>query len=233
MLAARRGSSVVITGPPNAGKSSMFNALCSADASIVSSTPGTTRDVVTADATLAGLSVCFADTAGIRHSHDNVENIGVDRALARVRSSDIVVLLLDSDMILSRSLPHELVHALLDCSTSPGKRIIGVLAKSDTVSESQLPELTSLLKDFLLDRLPSHLLYGVCHAHSIGPVGIAQIQSLILSATFSSTVDNLELHGCSSGNIALFSRDRQLQLLQLVSRHLLLFCDEKVPLDIR
>ena len=63
MLAARRGSSVVITGPPNAGKSSMFNALCRADASIVSSTPGTTRDVVTADATLAGLSVCFADTA--------------------------------------------------------------------------------------------------------------------------------------------------------------------------
>ena len=106
MLAARRGSSVVITGPPNAGKSSMFNALCRADASIVSSTPGTTRDVVTADATLAGLSVCFADTAGIRHSYDNVENIGVDRALARVRSSDIVVLLLDSDMIRSRSLPH-------------------------------------------------------------------------------------------------------------------------------
>ena len=234
MLAARRGHCVAITGPPNAGKSSLLNALCGSEVSIVSSTPGTTRDVVTADATLAGLTMCLADTAGIRSSHDNVENIGVDRALARVRSSDIVVLLLDSDMICNRLLPHELVSALLDCSSSPCKRIIGVLSKSDTMPEYQIPELTSRMKMYLLDLLPSTLLHGVCYAHSLGPDGVVEVQSLILAASIASTAANLEKIGCSSDNPTLFFfRDRQLQLLQLVSQHLHLFCDQNLPLDIR
>ena len=199
----------------------------------MSSTPGTTRDVVTADASLAGLTMCLADTAGIRQSHDDIENIGVDRALVRVRSSDIVVLLLDSEMICSRSLPHELVLALLDCKSSPCKRIIGVLAKSDTIPEYQIPELTSRMKMYLLDLLPSSLLHGVCYAHSLGPDGVVQVQSLILAASIASTAASLETHGCSSDNPTLFSRDRQLQLLQLVSQHLHLFCDQNLHLDIR
>jgi tRNA U34 5-carboxymethylaminomethyl modifying GTPase MnmE/TrmE len=233
MLSARRGSSIVITGPPNAGKSSLLNALCSSEVSIVSSNPGTTRDVVTADATLAGLTLCLADTAGIRQTHDEIENIGVDRALARVRSSDIVVLLLDSEMIRSRLLPPELVRALMDCGSSPHKRVIGVLAKSDTVPASQLPQLTLSLRSDLLSVLPPSLLQGVCHAHSLGPDGVTHVQSLILAASVASTAAALECHGSASDNPALFSRDRQLHLLQLVSQHLLFFGDSKFPLDIR
>ena len=233
LLSVRRGSSIAITGPPNAGKSSLLNALCGSEVSIVSSTPGTTRDVVTADATLAGLTMCLADTAGIRLSLDDVENIGIDRALARVRSSDIVVVLLDSEMIRNRMLPPDLVVALRDCSTSNCKRVIGVLAKSDTVPTYKLPELTSLLQAFLLDVLPPSLLHGVCHAHSLGPGGVTHVQSLILAASVASAAAALESHGASSENPALFSRDRQLQLLQLVSQHLLLFCDPNFPLDIR
>jgi tRNA U34 5-carboxymethylaminomethyl modifying GTPase MnmE/TrmE len=233
MLAVRRGSSIAISGPPNAGKSSLFNALCRTEVSIVSSTPGTTRDVVTADASLAGLTMCLADTAGIRQSLDDVENIGVDRALVRVRSSDIVVLLLDSEMICSRSLPHGLVLALLDCKSSPCKRIIGVLAKSDTVPASQIPELVSRLKSYLLDLLPSRLLHEVCHANSLGPEGVVQVESLILEAIAASDAAGLESNSFLSKNPALFARDRQLQLLQLVSKHLLLFCDQNRPLDIR
>lgn len=233
LLSARRGCSIAITGPPNAGKSSLLNALCSSDVSIVSSTPGTTRDVVTADATLAGVTMCLADTAGIRQSRDDVENIGIHRALERVRSSDIVVLLLDSDMIRNGTLPPELVIALRDCSSSNCKRVIGVLAKSDTVPSSQLPELTSRLHAFLLDLLPPSLLHGVCHAHSLGPSGVAHVQSLILAASVASAAAALESHGASSENPALFSRDRQLHLLQLVSQHLLLFCEPNFPLDIR
>jgi len=233
MLAVRRGSSIAISGPPNAGKSSLFNALCRTEVSIVSSTPGTTRDVVTADASLAGLTMCLADTAGIRQSHDDIENIGVDRALVRVRSSDIVVLLLDSEMICSRSLPHELVLALLDCKSSPCKRIIGVLAKSDTVPASQIPELVSRLKSYLLVLLPSRLLHDVCHAHSLGPEGVVQVESLILEAIAASDASGLESNSFLSKNPALFTRDRQLQLLQLFSKHLILFCDQNRPLDIR
>jgi tRNA U34 5-carboxymethylaminomethyl modifying GTPase MnmE/TrmE len=148
MLAVRRGSSIVIMGPPNAGKSSLLNALCSTEVSIVSSTPGITRDVVSADATLAGLTMSIADTAGIRESQDEVENIGIDRALARVRSFDNVVLLLDSEMIRSCLFPPELVRAMIDCGSTHCKHVIGVLAKSDTVPDSQLPELTSCLHLF-------------------------------------------------------------------------------------
>lgn len=233
MLAVRRGSSIAITGPPNAGKSSLLNALCNSEVSIVSSTPGTTRDVVTAEATLAGLTMCLADTAGIRQSHDDVENIGVDRALARVRSSDIIVLLLDLEMIRSRLLPPELVRALLDCTSSPCKRVIGVLAKSDTVPASQLPQLTTSLRSTLLSVLPPSLLHGVCHAHSLGPDGVTHVQSLILAASVESTATTMESHGSASENPALFSRDRHFHLLQLVSQHLLFFCDPSFPLDIR
>jgi tRNA U34 5-carboxymethylaminomethyl modifying GTPase MnmE/TrmE len=233
MLAVRRGSSVAITGPPNAGKSSLLNALCSADVSIVSSAPGTTRDVVTADTTVAGLAMCLADTAGIRHSSDHVENIGVDRALARVRACDIAVLLLDAEMVRSSLLPRDLVDALLDCSSSPRKRVIGVLAKSDTVPASELPELTAQLHAFLSRLLPPPLLHGVCHAHSLAPVGVAPVQSLILAASVACAAAAMESSACSADNPALFSRDRQLQLLQLVSQHLVLFCDQNLPLDIR
>lgn len=233
MLAVRRGSAIAITGPPNAGKSSLLNALCGADVSIVSSAPGTTRDVVTADTALAGLAMCLADTAGIRHSSDDVENIGVDRALARVRSCDIAVLMLDSEMVRSRLLPRELINALLDCSSSPCKRVVGVLAKSDTEPAAELPQLTAQLHAFLSHLLPPSLLHGVCHAHSLGHDGVAAVQSLILAASVASAAAALESNGCSLDNPALFSRDRQLQLLQLVSNHLLLFCDQNLPLDIR
>jgi tRNA U34 5-carboxymethylaminomethyl modifying GTPase MnmE/TrmE len=182
---------------------------------------------------MAGLSVSLADTAGIRHSNDDVENIGVDRALARVRSSDIVALLLDPDMIHSRLLPHPLIHALLDCSSSPFKRVIGVLAKSDTIGASDLPQLEKQLEDLLLEFLPSSLLHGVCRAHSLGPDGVADVQSLILAASVASSASKLESNGFSSENPAFFARNRQLHLLQLVSQHLLLFCDENLPFDIR
>lgn len=85
------GVKVVIAGPPNAGKSSLLNAIAERDAAITSPIPGTTRDVVEAPTALAGTPFLLADTAGLRDGDDPIEAIGIERARARVAEADIVV----------------------------------------------------------------------------------------------------------------------------------------------
>jgi tRNA modification GTPase len=91
----RDGLHVAVVGPPNAGKSSLLNALARRDIAIVSDTPGTTRDVLEARLDLGGYLVTMADTAGLRDASDSVEAEGVRRALARAEAADIVLLVLD------------------------------------------------------------------------------------------------------------------------------------------
>lgn len=92
----RDGLHVAIIGPPNAGKSSLLNALAQRDVAIVSDVPGTTRDVIEVRLDLEGYPVILADTAGIREVQDGVEAEGVRRAEARARDADLRLLLLDS-----------------------------------------------------------------------------------------------------------------------------------------
>jgi tRNA modification GTPase len=87
----RVGAHVVISGPPNVGKSSLFNALMRYDRAIVTDIPGTTRDALTETIDINGLPVILADTAGIRDASDAVEMEGVRRALDRMASADLVI----------------------------------------------------------------------------------------------------------------------------------------------
>ena len=80
--ALREGLRLAIIGPPNAGKSSLINALARRDVAIVSETPGTTRDVIEVRLDLGGYPVQVADTAGLRETSDAIEAEGVRRALA-------------------------------------------------------------------------------------------------------------------------------------------------------
>lgn len=91
----REGLHLAVIGPPNAGKSSLLNALARRDIAIVSDTPGTTRDILEARLDLGGYLVTVADTAGLREAGDAIEAEGVRRALARAEAADIVLLLLD------------------------------------------------------------------------------------------------------------------------------------------
>jgi len=91
----REGLHLTVIGPPNAGKSSLVNALARRDVAIVADTAGTTRDVVEVRLDLGGYLVTLADTAGLRHTVEAVEAEGVRRALARAESADLVLLLLD------------------------------------------------------------------------------------------------------------------------------------------
>ncbi len=90
--ALRAGLSVVILGAPNAGKSSLLNALAGRDAAIVSPVPGTTRDVVEARVALGGVPVALLDTAGLRETADAIEAEGVRRALARAEDAALRLL---------------------------------------------------------------------------------------------------------------------------------------------
>lgn len=89
----REGFEVAIVGPPNAGKSTLLNALAGRDAAITSEIAGTTRDVIEVRMDLRGLPVTFLDTAGLRKTDDVVESIGVKRAVARAEQADLRVFL--------------------------------------------------------------------------------------------------------------------------------------------
>ncbi len=90
--ALREGFRVVLAGPPNAGKSTLFNALVESDAAITAPIPGTTRDVLTHPVALSGVPFRFADTAGLRDSPgDSIEVLGVARARAAMDDADLVL----------------------------------------------------------------------------------------------------------------------------------------------
>ncbi|MER0239240.1 tRNA uridine-5-carboxymethylaminomethyl(34) synthesis GTPase MnmE [Fulvimarina sp. MAC8] len=91
----RSGYKVAIVGAPNAGKSSLLNALAERDAAIVTDVPGTTRDVISVTLDLSGVPVVLSDTAGIRETKDEVEAIGVGRARAAMNEADLVLALED------------------------------------------------------------------------------------------------------------------------------------------
>ncbi|MDB5879006.1 MAG: tRNA modification GTPase TrmE [Variovorax sp.] len=91
----REGIKVVIAGQPNAGKSSLLNALAGAELAIVSAVAGTTRDVVSQTIQIQGVPLHVADTAGLRDSSDEVEQIGVARAWSQIESADAVLFLHD------------------------------------------------------------------------------------------------------------------------------------------
>ena len=92
----RDGLRVVIAGPPNAGKSSLLNALAKRDVAIVSEEAGTTRDVIEVHLDLGGVPVMLIDTAGLRDAEGRVEAEGIRRAVARAGDADLVLWLVDA-----------------------------------------------------------------------------------------------------------------------------------------
>jgi tRNA modification GTPase len=98
----REGVTVAIVGPPNAGKSSLLNALLGEDRAIVSEVPGTTRDTIEESLVIDGVRVRLVDTAGIREHADRLEAAGIKRSQRALASSRIALVVLDGSMPLSR-----------------------------------------------------------------------------------------------------------------------------------
>ncbi|HEX8655752.1 MAG TPA: tRNA uridine-5-carboxymethylaminomethyl(34) synthesis GTPase MnmE [Allosphingosinicella sp.] len=87
----RDGVRVAIAGPPNAGKSSLLNAIAQREAAITSPVPGTTRDLIEAPVAIAGIPFLLTDTAGLRESPDAIERVGIARARAAMDAADIIL----------------------------------------------------------------------------------------------------------------------------------------------
>ena len=103
----KEGVTVTIAGKPNAGKSSLLNAIVNEDKAIVSNIPGTTRDAIEDVTNINGVKYRFIDTAGIRETTDEIESIGVARAKSKIDSSRILIYLFDRSDITENELIKE------------------------------------------------------------------------------------------------------------------------------
>ena len=123
------GASVVILGPPNAGKSTLFNRLVNKNQSIVTSVEGTTRDVIEKNISINGLPILLKDTAGIRDSGDDVEKIGVERSFVEAKDADLVIILNDKKLSFGDT-KHIHVFNKSDIKTPDKKYDISISAKT-------------------------------------------------------------------------------------------------------
>ncbi|WP_282022147.1 tRNA uridine-5-carboxymethylaminomethyl(34) synthesis GTPase MnmE [Ruegeria faecimaris] len=123
----RTGFEVAIVGLPNAGKSTLLNALAGRDAAITSEYAGTTRDVIEVRMDLEGLPVTLLDTAGLRETDDHVESLGIERAKKRAEAADLRVFLTDDPKELGVQLLEGdiQVHPKSDLRNSPDEGISG------------------------------------------------------------------------------------------------------------
>jgi len=121
----RDGLTLAIVGPPNAGKSSLFNRLIERERAIVTATPGTTRDLVSERVAIGGIPVELMDTAGLRESADEAESLGIAKSHEAMADADIVLLVRDA----SQQQLHE--TALLNSLT--GRKHLLVANKKDLV----------------------------------------------------------------------------------------------------
>jgi len=107
----RHGARVVLAGPPNAGKSSLFNAMLRRERALVTPHAGTTRDTLEADVDLEGVPLTLVDTAGLRKTVEEIEAMGIDRAREEFRQSNLILFVVDS------SNPNEAVEEYESVST--------------------------------------------------------------------------------------------------------------------
>jgi tRNA modification GTPase len=142
------GVRVVVAGPPNAGKSSLLNAISGQERAIVTDIPGTTRDHIEVPLSLAGIPVLLTDTAGLRDTRDEVEAIGVSRAEALVAGSDVLVWL--GDPVRAPAHPRLIkVHAKADISGQPPEGSLAVSSVTGEGLKTLLHEIGSHAKSLL------------------------------------------------------------------------------------
>jgi tRNA modification GTPase len=125
------GLTLAIVGRPNVGKSSLFNRLVERERAIVTATPGTTRDLVTETVALGGIPIKLVDTAGIRHSTDEAESIGIRKSYEALSEADLVLVVLDSTKEISAE-----DRELLEIGSK--RHALAVANKSDLAPDGQL-----------------------------------------------------------------------------------------------
>lgn len=134
--AIKQGINTVIAGRPNAGKSTLLNALLNEERAIVSHIPGTTRDTIEEVLNINGINFRLIDTAGIREATDTIEQIGVQRTMEKISQSALLIYVYDASVIAAEELNSD-----LESLQKPGITLLIVANKADLLSEKQLFEL--------------------------------------------------------------------------------------------
>jgi tRNA modification GTPase len=147
---------VVLAGPPNAGKSSLANALLGYGRSIVFNEPGTTREVVTTTTAIDGWPVAISDTAGLRETHDPLEAAGVEQTVAKLAAADLVIHVTPSDepaprLVVPDSTPCLRVISKVDLRRPPIEA--GVISTSVVTGEG-IAELLAAISRALVPEAP-------------------------------------------------------------------------------
>ena len=166
----KKGVPVAIVGKPNAGKSSLLNALLNEDRAIVSSIPGTTRDTIEDTLTLSGIEFRFIDTAGLRETNDRIEAVGVAKAKEKVDLAKVMIYLFDTnDTSLS-----EITSAIKEFKRED---LIVVLVenKIDLIQEAGESSLTKALKE-QSSQIPTHAL---CSISTFDPRSIEELKKTL------------------------------------------------------
>ncbi len=142
----RSGFEVAIVGPPNAGKSTLLNALAGREAAITSEYAGTTRDVIEVRMDLAGLPVTLLDTAGLRDTDDHVEGLGIALARRRAESADLRVFLTDTPDDLGIPMQPGDIHVLPKSDTR-GTGDAGISGKTGQGIDRLISQISRVLSD--------------------------------------------------------------------------------------
>jgi len=130
----KNGIPVAIIGKTNVGKSTLLNVVLNEDKALVSDIPGTTRDAIEDTIVINGISFRFIDTAGLRHSEDVVENMGMERTLEKVKMAQVVLYLFDiTETTINEVI--DTVEELRDSINDPDKKFILIANKTDLLEE--------------------------------------------------------------------------------------------------
>jgi tRNA modification GTPase len=134
--AIKNGVNTVIAGRPNAGKSTLLNALLNEERAIVSHIPGTTRDTIEEVLNIQGINFRLIDTAGIREATDAIEQIGVQRTMEKISQSALLVYVFDAAEITTEELNND-----IESLQKPGISMLLVANKADLLTDAQLTAL--------------------------------------------------------------------------------------------
>lgn len=170
-IATRDGVRVLLAGKPNAGKSSLFNALLKRERAIVTPHAGTTRDTLEAEISLQGVPVTLVDTAGLRASLDEVERLGIERTLSEFQLAQLVLFVVDLADTDSAT------DEMQSCNGVPH---LIVLNKADQVRGSALPE--------SIYNLPGCL--GTISISVLTGKGLPELEARVLEAVAGKTADS-------------------------------------------
>lgn len=174
--ALKEGVAVVIAGRPNAGKSTLLNRLLQDDKAIVSDIAGTTRDIIEDTIEIEGILYRFIDTAGLRDTSDDIEKIGVERAIGKLSTADIIILMIDSHD--SKAIDEQIKYFSKTLNIPSDTDLIVILNKCDLNPD--------LVKPSVISERVTHVIQTI-----FDPAGERHIDIIPLSAKNGDGYDNL------------------------------------------